>query len=70
MLRVTPVSEVAARPFTIAGWQVPDMGAAVRDLAGKGVRFARQRHTSESRLRLHFNAATMRASPHAYSRAA
>ncbi len=41
MLRINPVAEVAARPFTIAGWQVPDIGAAVRALAGQGVRFTR-----------------------------
>ena len=41
MLRVTPVPGLAARSFTVAGWNVPDIGAAVRDLAGRGVRFAR-----------------------------
>jgi catechol 2,3-dioxygenase-like lactoylglutathione lyase family enzyme len=41
MLRVTPVTELAARPFTIAGWQVPDIGAAVSALAGHGVQFVR-----------------------------
>jgi catechol 2,3-dioxygenase-like lactoylglutathione lyase family enzyme len=41
MLRVTPVAESAARPFTIAGWQVPDIDAAVRALAGRGVEFNR-----------------------------
>jgi catechol 2,3-dioxygenase-like lactoylglutathione lyase family enzyme len=41
MLRVTPVPGPAARPFTIAGWQVPDIDAAVRALAGRGVEFTR-----------------------------
>jgi catechol 2,3-dioxygenase-like lactoylglutathione lyase family enzyme len=41
MLRVTPVPGLAARPFTIAGWQVPDIGATVRALAGRGVEFTR-----------------------------
>jgi catechol 2,3-dioxygenase-like lactoylglutathione lyase family enzyme len=41
MLRVTHVSESAVRPFTIAGWQVPDIAAAVRALAGQGVQFTR-----------------------------
>ena len=41
MLRLTPVPEVAARPFTIAGWNVPDIGAVVRTLADRGVQFAR-----------------------------
>jgi catechol 2,3-dioxygenase-like lactoylglutathione lyase family enzyme len=41
MVRVTPVPAPAARPFTIAGWQVPDIDAAVRALAGRGVQFTR-----------------------------
>jgi catechol 2,3-dioxygenase-like lactoylglutathione lyase family enzyme len=41
MLRVTSVPELAARPFTIAGWRVPDIDAAVRDLGGRGVEFTR-----------------------------
>jgi catechol 2,3-dioxygenase-like lactoylglutathione lyase family enzyme len=41
MLRLTPVAGLAAQPFTIAGWQVPDITAAVRSLADKGVRFTR-----------------------------
>jgi catechol 2,3-dioxygenase-like lactoylglutathione lyase family enzyme len=42
MLRVTPVGDLAApRPFTIAGWNVPDISATVRVLAGRGVRFTR-----------------------------
>jgi catechol 2,3-dioxygenase-like lactoylglutathione lyase family enzyme len=41
MLRVTPVPELAARSFTVAGWNVPDIDAVVRDLAERGVRFTR-----------------------------
>jgi catechol 2,3-dioxygenase-like lactoylglutathione lyase family enzyme len=41
MLRVTPVPELADRPFTVAGWNVPDIRAAVRALADRGVRFTR-----------------------------
>ncbi len=41
MLRVTPAPELTPRPFTIAGWQVPDIDAAVRALAGRGVAFTR-----------------------------
>jgi catechol 2,3-dioxygenase-like lactoylglutathione lyase family enzyme len=41
MLRLTPVPGLAARPFTVAGWNVPDIGAVVRALAGRGVQFAR-----------------------------
>jgi catechol 2,3-dioxygenase-like lactoylglutathione lyase family enzyme len=41
MLRVTPVPELAARPFTIAGWEVPDIDATVRALADRGIVFVR-----------------------------
>jgi catechol 2,3-dioxygenase-like lactoylglutathione lyase family enzyme len=41
MLRVTPVTGLAARAFTVAGWNVPDIAAAVRDLAARGVNFTR-----------------------------
>ena len=41
MLRVTPVPGLAARAFTVAGWNVPDIAAAVRDLAARGVKFTR-----------------------------
>jgi hypothetical protein len=40
-VRLTPVPEPAARPFTIAGWKVPDIGAAVTGLTDRGVQFAR-----------------------------
>jgi catechol 2,3-dioxygenase-like lactoylglutathione lyase family enzyme len=41
MPRVTQVPELSARPFTVAGWSVPAIGAAARALAGRGVEFAR-----------------------------
>lgn len=41
MLRLTPVPELAAPPFTIAGWQVPDITATARSLTERGVRFTR-----------------------------
>ena len=41
MLRVTLVPGLAARDFTVAGWNVPDIDGAVRDLGGRGVEFAR-----------------------------
>jgi catechol 2,3-dioxygenase-like lactoylglutathione lyase family enzyme len=40
-LRITPVPELTAQPFTIAGWRVPDITAEVRTLAGRGVAFTR-----------------------------
>jgi catechol 2,3-dioxygenase-like lactoylglutathione lyase family enzyme len=40
-LRVTLVGSVAAAPYTVLGWRVPDIGAAVEELMGRGVEFAR-----------------------------
>jgi catechol 2,3-dioxygenase-like lactoylglutathione lyase family enzyme len=37
MLRVTKVDELRPQPFTVFGWEVPDIHAAVADLAGAGV---------------------------------
>ncbi|HEY0936528.1 MAG TPA: VOC family protein [Trebonia sp.] len=41
MLRVTPVPGNEPRPFTIAGWTVPDIAVTVRDLVNKGITFTR-----------------------------
>lgn len=41
MLRVTPVREVAAAPYTVLGWQVADIEATVKGLQAAGVRFQR-----------------------------
>lgn len=41
MLRVTPVTDLAVQPFTIAGWAVADIAATVRALASSGVAFCR-----------------------------
>jgi catechol 2,3-dioxygenase-like lactoylglutathione lyase family enzyme len=40
-LRLTPVPEFTPQPFTVAGWQVTDIAAAVRELADRGVRCTR-----------------------------
>ncbi len=40
-LRVTLVDSVAAAPYTVLGWRVPDIAGAVRELAGRGVEFVR-----------------------------
>jgi catechol 2,3-dioxygenase-like lactoylglutathione lyase family enzyme len=40
-LRITPVGELTVQPFTIGGWEVPDIEAAVRDLTARGVAFNR-----------------------------
>jgi len=41
MLRVQIVKEVVAAGYTALGWQVPDVGAAVRSLRTSGVRMRR-----------------------------
>ena len=40
-LRVTAVREVARGGYTVLGWRVTDIVAAVRDLAARGVTFLR-----------------------------
>jgi catechol 2,3-dioxygenase-like lactoylglutathione lyase family enzyme len=40
-LWVTPVESKASAPYTVLGWEVPDMAAAVRDLVGRGVEMIR-----------------------------
>ena len=41
MLRIQKVPEVAPPPYTAAGWDVPDIRAAARDLAERGLSFER-----------------------------
>jgi catechol 2,3-dioxygenase-like lactoylglutathione lyase family enzyme len=41
MLRVTAVAEVARPGYTVLGWRVSDITAAVRGLAARGVAFLR-----------------------------
>src|ERR1700726_5225005 len=41
MLRVTAVSEVARAGYTVLGWRVTDIEAAVRGLTARGVVFSR-----------------------------
>ena len=41
LLRVTPVPQLAAQPFTIAGWQVHDIEATLRALVARGVKVKR-----------------------------
>lgn len=37
MLRIRKVPEVAPPPYTAGGWDIRDIRAAVRDLAGRGL---------------------------------
>jgi catechol 2,3-dioxygenase-like lactoylglutathione lyase family enzyme len=41
MLRVTPVKELARAEYSVLGWQVPDIDAAVKALQKAGVQFER-----------------------------
>jgi catechol 2,3-dioxygenase-like lactoylglutathione lyase family enzyme len=38
-VRITHVPEFTPFPFTLLGWEVPDIDAAVADLTAKGVQF-------------------------------
>ncbi len=37
MLRLAQVDDLQPQPFTIAGWQVPDMGASIDGLKSRGI---------------------------------
>jgi catechol 2,3-dioxygenase-like lactoylglutathione lyase family enzyme len=37
MLRITAVEEPVAAPYSVLGWRVPDIAAAVDDLVSRGV---------------------------------
>ena len=39
MLRLTEVTDLTPQPFTIAGWQVPDIDATIDALVAQGVTF-------------------------------
>jgi catechol 2,3-dioxygenase-like lactoylglutathione lyase family enzyme len=41
MLRVTGVRELTPPPYTVLGWSVPDIAAAIADLEARGVAFSR-----------------------------
>jgi len=41
MLRVTRVNDVHPAPYTVVGWQVGDVAAAVRELEARGATFRR-----------------------------
>ena len=38
-VRITSVESVSPQPYTVLGWQVDDIDAAVDDLAARGVQF-------------------------------
>jgi len=41
MLRITPVGEFKAQPFTILGWDVEDIEVSVKGLLAEGITFNR-----------------------------
>ena len=41
MLRLAQVDDLRPQPFTIAGWQVSDLGTSIEDLSSQGVAFIR-----------------------------
>jgi catechol 2,3-dioxygenase-like lactoylglutathione lyase family enzyme len=41
LLRVTRVDEVLPAPYTVLGWKVTDIGAAIAELTARGVVFQR-----------------------------
>lgn len=40
-LRVSPVKTLTPQPFTVLGWEVPDIAAAATALAASGIEFVR-----------------------------
>ena len=40
-LRVSPAKDFRPQPFTVLGWEVPDIKVAVKALTGAGVEFVR-----------------------------
>lgn len=40
-VRVTLVEQLTPAPFTVLGWAVPDIGAAITELSDRGVSFQR-----------------------------
>ena len=41
MLRISPVPSFTPQPFTVLGWEVPDIAAEISALVGKGIAFER-----------------------------
>jgi catechol 2,3-dioxygenase-like lactoylglutathione lyase family enzyme len=49
MLRVGKMKEFTPAQYTVLGWEVNDIGEAVRDLSGKGMQFERYEFMSPDR---------------------
>jgi catechol 2,3-dioxygenase-like lactoylglutathione lyase family enzyme len=50
MLRVTVVKEVGPRPYTVLGWEVPDIAAAAKTMSQAGVVFERYQGMGQDEL--------------------
>lgn len=50
MLRLQKVQSVTPAPYTVLGWKVADIAAAVRELVGSGVRFERYEGMAQDEL--------------------
>ena len=50
MLRVSIVPKVAVAPYTVLGWQVPDVAASVKGLTAAGVKFERFKGMDQDKL--------------------
>jgi catechol 2,3-dioxygenase-like lactoylglutathione lyase family enzyme len=48
IVRVVRAADFSPFPFTLLGWEVPDIDAAVADLTAKGVQFARYSFLDQS----------------------
>ena len=48
MIRIARAPDFTPFPFTLLGWEVPDIEAAVADLTAKGVHFARYSFLEQS----------------------
>ncbi len=50
MLRITAVEDVAHVPYTVLGWSVPDIDAAIHHLVSRGVTFTRYEAMDQDQL--------------------
>jgi len=46
-VRLTQLDDFHPQPFTLVGWEVPDIAAAVRALAARGISFTRYEGTTQ-----------------------
>lgn len=49
-IRIVRVGEFTPVPYTILGWEVPDLAGSVREIAASGVVFTRYPHVTQDEL--------------------